>query len=497
MLPVKRFTEIGTPFHGLVIDGTLTLPNSATMTWPAVASAFTQVLRNSTGAANAPTRTTEQQTADTAAGRQWLDYALRNGSRFNGRVVSSWDWILYPDPAGNVWLIENRFVSSSTQARPRLYVVGLFGRVHYGITPPNLTCDRLIYSADITPTDSASVGVDNYYTHSLLQNEDGNKALLRVYRTMLGASWAQRYMWDLYVTNQQDAGTRLSDLYEITISGTGSLEPGHIGEGISASASLVANFSTLHTDTSTSTTAISEATIQAKCTGPFGSVTWQIDVGGTAQGATFAGSNVNDIIFSAKLNAYYGAADAIEYVERSYSSEHDYTANVSASSSISNDGVTTTICRSLDGSTTEDDVVQMSASNGAVTITGELWSRTITGAGPGETCEQYPVGGSEGICPSIVIMGLDFSTLETGTQEESEVYVSSVAGHGLILVAQGYDDSGVHRYTRTVVAPDGNTLTIDPADAPMTYSKMRPDGIAWHPVTGQIVWYPGQKVGFV
>jgi hypothetical protein len=469
------------------------------MSYAGTVGPFTQVLSNPAGVANARARTAEEQTADTAAGRQWLDYGIRNGLLFNGKQLSNKPWMLYSDPAGSVWLLELDQILGSSQMRPRLYLKGLFGRIrHGGSAPPDYSLNALLWSADIDPSDDESISADNTYSQAILQNATGTKALYKIFRLIRGDTYAQRYNWIAYGGDSEvNGGARLSDLYELTISGTGSTEIGSLGQGISVSASLVADFSTLYSDASSNTGTI-RTDIQAECAGPFGSKTWQLTKGGSALGTSYAESTEQITDFEAKIDAYYGASDVITYIERAARDGAEYTVSASASASISDDGVTTTICRSLNGSELYEAFLDASITHAGVTVSGS-YLLSSSGTGPGEVCVEHPIGDNVPICGESTefTLSMDKTTTETGSAEGSEVYFRVITTHGLILVAQGYDDSGTKKYTRTLIAPDGNTLALDPVTAPMDYTKMAPTGVAWNPVTGQLVSYPGQSVGFV
>ena len=106
----------GHPWHGLCQGGVLTLPNATTMPYPQPNHDDDNPWRG--GNTNlyrkpghvAPARTPEQQAADAAAGRQWLDHVILAGAgaQFYGKRVGGWLWT---DPAGVVWqyrLVSNR-----------------------------------------------------------------------------------------------------------------------------------------------------------------------------------------------------------------------------------------------------------------------------------------------------------------------------------------------------------------------------------------------------
>lgn len=499
MLPIRVPSFIGVPFHGLVIDGVLTLPNGQTMPYAGSVSSFTQILRNPAGVANARARTPDEQAADTAVGMQWLDYGIRNGNSFNRRALGQGKpWMLYSDPAGTVWLFVLDRINDVGVVKPRLYNLGPFGRLrHGGAPPPDYSINTLLWSADITPSDDEAIGAENTYVQELLQNTQGTKALYKIFRQITGSYYAERYDW-VRIGVDADGGRRMSDLYELTISGTGSLELGSIGQGISVSASLVADFGSLYTDNSVSISQVSELDVTGECGG--GAIalsSFQVFIGNSPQGPSVAGSNELTQSFSAKLNAYYGASDVVQYVERSYTNRHTYTLSASASATQDINTPNVTYCYLFDGSSTTFDELEAGVTNAGVSING-AWEQTRERAGSYDDCvtgltSELPYECSA--APTVAVNTV--SLVESGSLESAEIYVTRLTAHGGIIVAQGYDDNGTKRYTRTVIAPDGNTLALAPVDAPMTYDKIRPDGVAWNPVTGQIVSYPGQVVGFV
>lgn len=99
----------GHPWHGLVEDGTLTLPNSDTMIYPIPSSAGeADVLAFQPPGTPPVVRSPEQAAADAAAGRQWLDYALicgRNDRRLYGQSIGGNGTWLYAAPDGSRWRV--------------------------------------------------------------------------------------------------------------------------------------------------------------------------------------------------------------------------------------------------------------------------------------------------------------------------------------------------------------------------------------------------------
>lgn len=107
--PPGRVTIWGHPWHGLVEDGVLTLPNAATMPYSIPTGAGeADVLAFQPPGTPAVSRTPDQAAADTAAGRQWLDYALISGRgtrRLYGKVMGGSGTWLYAAPDGSRWRV--------------------------------------------------------------------------------------------------------------------------------------------------------------------------------------------------------------------------------------------------------------------------------------------------------------------------------------------------------------------------------------------------------
>lgn len=98
----------GCPWHGLVTNGQLALPNGAHMAWPQPTGAD-RWMHGSTAllahpAALAIVRTEDELAADAAAGMQWWDRAIIAGGTLHGRQLPDGAWI-YIDPAGDRWLV--------------------------------------------------------------------------------------------------------------------------------------------------------------------------------------------------------------------------------------------------------------------------------------------------------------------------------------------------------------------------------------------------------
>lgn len=112
-LPIGAFdapTTFGSPWHGPVQGGTLTLPNAATRAFPQPSGSYhwEYTAAHALVVPGAPVlaRSPAETAADAAAGRQWLNYALLSGgaSSLYGRSLGRGRFV-YVDPAGDRWLI--------------------------------------------------------------------------------------------------------------------------------------------------------------------------------------------------------------------------------------------------------------------------------------------------------------------------------------------------------------------------------------------------------
>lgn len=117
----------GNPYHGLVTQGVLTLPNTDTINLDVMTGPSHEVR---VPGQPSVTRNTAQQTSDTANGREWRNYGLIANNHINGvpfDFANSW---LYIDGAGEIWqmrvVIEVQF---STTVIARVYAQRRFGHI--------------------------------------------------------------------------------------------------------------------------------------------------------------------------------------------------------------------------------------------------------------------------------------------------------------------------------------------------------------------------------
>ncbi len=104
IIPFWATKAWGNPFHGLVQDGQLSLPNGQTRAHVQPSSGDCFLLR----VPGQPdvSRTSEEAAADTAAGRQWRNYALLSGENhlLYGQALGPQSWI-YIAPDASRWQV--------------------------------------------------------------------------------------------------------------------------------------------------------------------------------------------------------------------------------------------------------------------------------------------------------------------------------------------------------------------------------------------------------
>lgn len=235
--------NLGLPYHGLVTDGVLTLPNSDTITGLDPQYGPSYVLRHP----NAPgiVRSGDQATADTAAGRAWRDYALL-GDRGRYLANAPLDGSIYIDPAGTCWLIEITCTVNQANVGGTLYpraifaitlkgIFGRFGRDYPSVNRALVTNDFYILRRDIP---DFVTNCDRAVLAFATPNETGSAWKYNVYLVPTGVPSGGFIKWQ---NPAFSFGTRpygvLESIFTITISGTGSTTAATLGDGISASVS--------------------------------------------------------------------------------------------------------------------------------------------------------------------------------------------------------------------------------------------------------------------
>lgn len=103
----------GNPFHGLVVGGTLTLPDASTKTWDQPSGGDVDVVRAPENPAI--TRTEDELTYDATLGHEWRNYSLISGAtrQYYGQDLGANAWIYVP-AVGNAFLLEKTATLSCT-----------------------------------------------------------------------------------------------------------------------------------------------------------------------------------------------------------------------------------------------------------------------------------------------------------------------------------------------------------------------------------------------
>ncbi len=228
-----KLDTLGLPFHGPVTGGTLTLPNSDTKTAPQPYDGAVMVARHP--AAPGITRDAEQQAFDTANGYEWRDYAVLVGrnNQIGPSELGANHWI-YADPGGGSWIIkaEMTMLNNDDDVQLTVTLTKLFGRFSPGGSYPSinrtLATQTFNWSTHLGGADTTGMGTGPSVDMGTEQNEDGSRCFFNLYST----SGFIRFDFS------EHTGVGLEAVLEIAISGTGSLDPQTLGDGITASLSV-------------------------------------------------------------------------------------------------------------------------------------------------------------------------------------------------------------------------------------------------------------------
>lgn len=183
----------GVPWHGLVRDGVLELPNG--LTRPHGAPAGDDVRYGDTVLVRMPwapgaERSAEDAAADEAAGRQWVQYAILGGGEFKlhgkplpNRSSSQMSW-LYGAPDQTVWEVSFSRFSARAQSSNRSSIpVGINLR-RFGHIPARSTT-QYVWLGDypISQQEPSFTVGDSGRTYADLMDvmPDGSKAIIALY----------------------------------------------------------------------------------------------------------------------------------------------------------------------------------------------------------------------------------------------------------------------------------------------------------------------------
>jgi hypothetical protein len=251
-LPLARPEYIGLPYHGLVTNEVLTLPNAETKE---IAFGGHQTVLVRAADAEVPEFTPEQEAFNTAQGYTWQDFALLSGlSRNIGGQDIGANSYLYHD-GDHAWIIDVELTRDDLELTLLVYLRQLFGYLDDAGESPKMAARRKLDELTFTPvrtggTDqTAAMALYNRYlfmTHS--QTGSLTAANIAVSRSEedyadFGSGFAYQFGGSGYVVH---------NALSITLSGAGSLT-GTVGSGISGVIAMLANAQEMANHSSTST----------------------------------------------------------------------------------------------------------------------------------------------------------------------------------------------------------------------------------------------------
>ncbi len=234
--PFARASYIGCPWHGLLINGTLTDglggPTIPAPTIPQSASAGTQSATQliKVPGLPEPSRSTEQQALDTEKSYTWKNYALAMGDgTLHGQTLPD-DWIIYIDPNKTPWLLTLQYSGNSATVR----LDKIFGKIS---AEPYPEINRDLASLST----GAWVGYPSNSALAFERNSTGSVVLLHYYSQSSNTNITRPLrLGDQYAL--------LDTIYKITISGTGSTDRETLGDGITATFTQYKDRGDMNTD---------------------------------------------------------------------------------------------------------------------------------------------------------------------------------------------------------------------------------------------------------
>lgn len=215
MQPFSEIKSFGIPYHGLVTDSELQLPNNQKISYSLLTSGDTQLV----AIPNCPTvyRTPEQQAFDRAHGLEWRNYAIVADNHL-GAANLGLDWLLYIDANQVVWyiklgyhIIQNRCLMSCT-------LQSVFGRFN----PNYKTVSRMLAQEETHFNLAGKLKPINRFTFE--RKPDGTEVLIHVYAKFEGEN-----------TIEFPEEMSLYEVWKIELKGNGLLNfDESIGNGITA-----------------------------------------------------------------------------------------------------------------------------------------------------------------------------------------------------------------------------------------------------------------------
>lgn len=168
----KKLELLGHPYHGLVQDGLLTLPNSQPISYPGLTNGDTQLVAIPNYPA--PIRTAEEQARDAINGLEWINYALVTDNHLGG-VDLGLGWLLYIDANQVVWHLKLSYEVIGSQCFMSCTLLGVFGRFNGDY--PILSRQLVQISTNLVPL--GILKSMNRFTFE--RKSDGSEVLIHVY----------------------------------------------------------------------------------------------------------------------------------------------------------------------------------------------------------------------------------------------------------------------------------------------------------------------------
>lgn len=206
---------LGNPYHGLVTDGVLLLPNGQKISYPHLTSGDTQLV----AIPNYPSvnRMVEQQKVDELHGLEWRNYAIVSDNHL-GAANLGLDWLLYIDANQVVWYLKLDYHISGNQCFMSCTLQSVFGRFNTNYK----TVSRVLAQEETQFDLAGKLKPLNRFTFE--RKHDGTEVLIHVYAKLDGEN-----------TIEFPEVMSLVEVWKIELKGKGLLSfDESIGNGITA-----------------------------------------------------------------------------------------------------------------------------------------------------------------------------------------------------------------------------------------------------------------------
>jgi hypothetical protein len=239
LLPFARSDTIGLPYHGLVKNGAfITAATGVSHPQPSTGPGDTNLVRHTKS--SSPNRTGARAALDAQKHYHVQDYALLSGTwrQIGGQDLGSdlYHWIYCDDNYS--WQVSAALTYSASSASISIWLEKPFGI--FGTTLAMTRRQLATYSFNF-----------KYYSGSA--NTRGSVSYLHMTHSQTGAISAVNCVMTNNAYNRYLQTAQIAHSFKIAISGNGSIETGHVGDGISAICSKLADAPDMVT-TSTVTT---------------------------------------------------------------------------------------------------------------------------------------------------------------------------------------------------------------------------------------------------